>query len=126
MKRIKIFMLITMLLAIIYSCSKNDPLVNNDNLIIIPSSFSPGDTINQTWFITDLDNLIDSTKFVVRVFSDSSHVKVFESTKKNFIWDGTYNGVPQPTGQYLYYFDYTTWNDLEHIRSGTVWLNRKP
>ena len=119
-------MLITALLAVVFSCSKNDTSTNNNNLIIIPSSFYPGDTINNTWFITDSYNLIDSTKFLVRVFNDSSHVKVFESTKKNFIWDGTFNGVPQPTGEYLYSLDYTTWTDVETITTGSLWLYRKP
>ena len=126
MKTIKFFIMLTALLTVAFSCSKTDPLVSNDELILIPRSFSPdGDTINDTWFITDQDNLIDSSHFLVRVFNDSSQVKVFESTKKNFIWDGTYNGVPQPVGYYSFYFDYKTWNEDEHIRTGALWLYRK-
>ena len=126
MKRIKSFIFIAVLITVIFSCSKKDPLVSNDDLIIIPTSFTPdGDGINDVWYIKDSLNLIDGSHFLVRIFNDTS-LKVFESTKKNFFWDGTYNGLPVPIGYYSYYIDYKTWNDLEHIRTGSIWLFRKP
>lgn len=127
MKRIKFFIMITVLLTVVFSCSKNDPLVNNDDVILIPRTFSPdNDGVNDSWFINDQYNLIDSNHFLVRVFNDSSQVKVFESTKKNFIWYGTYQGVAQPMGNYSFYIDYKTWNEIEHIRTGTLYLYIKP
>ena len=77
--------MITVLLTVVFSCSKNDPLVNNDDVILIPRTFSPdNDGVNDSWFINDQYNLIDSNHFLVRVFNDSSQVKVFESTNKPF------------------------------------------
>ncbi len=126
MKRIKSLILITALFAIIYSCAKKDPLVSNDDLITIPNSFSPdGDGIDDIWYIKDSMNLIDGSHFLVRIFNDTSF-KVFESTKKTFFWDGSYNGLPCKIGYYSYYISYQTWNSLEHSRTGSIWLYRKP
>ncbi len=126
MKKIKYIIILIALFAVAISCSKKDPLVSNDDLIIIPGSFSPdGDGVSDTWFIKDSLNLIDKNHFLVRIF-DSIHTKVFESTNKEFFWDGTYNSLPQPIGYYSFYVDYKTWNDIEHIRTGSIWLYRKP
>lgn len=126
MKRLKQIIILTALFAVAISCSKKDPLVSNDDLIIIPGAFSPdGDGVEDTWYIKDSLNLIDKSHFLIRIF-DETHVKVFESTKKDFIWDGTYNTTPQPVGYYSFYIDYKTWNDIQHIRTGSVYLYRKP
>ena len=126
MKKITTIILITVLLTSIFSCSKKDEQSDDGN-IVIPSTFTPdGDGVNDTWFITDEKNLIDPAHFLVRIFDDSTHVKIFESTKKNFFWDGTYMGIPQRIGYYSYYIDYKTWNDQEHLRTGSIWLYRKP
>jgi gliding motility-associated-like protein len=79
--------------------------VNQGGAAIIkpPLIFSPnGDTFNDTWLISGVENYTDCTMIVY----DGHGSKVYEtrgySSGNN--WDGTYNGKSVPDGTYFYVF----------------------
>ncbi|MBC7947284.1 MAG: gliding motility-associated C-terminal domain-containing protein [Chitinophagaceae bacterium] len=70
--------------------------------IYIPTAFSPnGNGLNDTWFIPALSAYSD---YSVRVYNRYGQI-LFQSTNANKAWDGRFNGVPQPSGVYVYVID---------------------
>jgi gliding motility-associated-like protein len=49
---------------------------------------------------------------------------VFESNKQSYGWDGTFKGVDQPMGPYVYTVVAVTEDDKEYKTSGDVTLLR--
>jgi gliding motility-associated-like protein len=65
--------------------------------ILVPGIFSPNsDRINDLYLIETLDFIED---FSVVIFTREGKV-IFESSDQNFRWDGSFNGVLQPSGLY--------------------------
>ncbi|MEO8404601.1 MAG: gliding motility-associated C-terminal domain-containing protein [Chitinophagaceae bacterium] len=70
--------------------------------VYVPNAFSPNnDGTNDTWFVPALRAYTDYT---VSVFNRFGQLMFYS---KNTIkpWDGTYHGMPQPTGAYVYMID---------------------
>ncbi|MDX2247619.1 MAG: PKD domain-containing protein [Bacteroidia bacterium] len=59
----------------------------------------------------------------VKIFSRWG-TKIFESDDRDFLWDGTYQGVAVPEGVYVYVITGVGENDLNYERKGTVTLIR--
>jgi gliding motility-associated-like protein len=89
----------------------------------IPDAFSPnGDLRNDEFGLGGLTNAVVDLKFVIY---NRWGEQIFESNHPDDKWDGTYQGVPSPTGIYLYQVQFT---DPKHTKwrhfSGTVKLLR--
>ena len=70
--------------------------------IFIPKAFSPnGDGLNDTWRIPSLGAF---PLFELSIFNRFGQL-VFKNSKVNIPWDGTYKGVPAPSGAYVYVID---------------------
>jgi gliding motility-associated-like protein len=88
------------------------------NDLYIPNAFTPnGDGLNDIWHIPVLAAFPDA---VVTVF-DRYGKKIFEGKSESAGWDGTYKGIPQPTGVYVYML-HTGSNGM--VVKGTVMLVR--
>lgn len=87
----------------------------------VPTGFSPGngDGINDVLYVLggpfkDLD---------FRIYNQWGQL-IFESHDQAIGWDGTFNGVPQPLGVYVYVVGATTLDDVFSEVSGDVTLLR--
>ncbi len=74
----------------------------------IPNAFTPNDDgVNDSWVI---ENLIYYPDAVVQIFNRWGQ-KLYEGGAFDDPWDGTYNGNPVPTGNYIYVL--VPYNDLQ-------------
>ncbi|WP_343634759.1 PKD domain-containing protein [Fluviicola sp.] len=74
--------------------------VLSDVILYAPNTFTPdGDEFNQTWFLY-MDG-IDIQQFNLKVFNRWGEV-VWESNDPAGRWDGTYQGMIVPNGQYTW------------------------
>ncbi len=93
-------------------------LVKVYNGIYIPNAFTPnGDGKNDTWNITTLQAY---PKFQLYIYNRFGQM-VFEGNASKPDWDGTFKGIAQPTGAYIYKINLQ--NDSPIIK-GTVLLLR--
>jgi gliding motility-associated-like protein len=70
-------------------------------LAILPNAFSPNnDGINDKFGILNPDDFLSVSKFEIY---DRWGALLFSTTDKTKSWDGTYNGVVQPIGVYMYF-----------------------
>jgi gliding motility-associated-like protein len=75
-------------------------IVIPDVIIYVPNTFTPnGDSNNQFWSIF-IDGIIPE-RFSVEVFNRWGEL-IFESSDKDFAWDGTYEGLEVPNGTYVW------------------------
>jgi gliding motility-associated-like protein len=85
-------------------CVANDSVTINviaDHTLYIPNTFSPNnDGSNDTWGI--FGNLEGIKEYDVKIFNRWGE-KVFESSDPHFQWNGTYKGVLQDPGVFVYY-----------------------
>ena len=73
-------------------------------LIVVPSAFTPnGDGINDYLYPLNADKAINLEFIVYNRWGQ----RVFESRDGYHKWDGNINGVPQPTGTYVWFLNYT-------------------
>lgn len=106
-------------------CTKTDTVlvkvftfVCGEPFIYIPNAFSPnGDKENDVLFVRG--QLIEGMIF--RVF-DRWGEMVFESTDRNFGWDGTFRGKAMDPDVYDYYLKVTCIDGIESIIKGNVTL----
>lgn len=89
----------------------------------IPSAFTPnGDGHND--FLMVLGGNFDPNDFNFKVYNNWGQV-IFEATDPNVQgWDGTYKGIDQPIGVYVYTAVVHTYDGEEHILKGDVSLIR--
>lgn len=74
--------------------------VLSDVILYAPNTFTPdGDEFNQTWFLY-IDG-IDIQQFNLLIFNRWGEV-VWESNDPQGSWDGTYQGIIVPNGQYTW------------------------
>lgn len=88
--------------------------------MFIPSAFSPnGDGQNDVLYVRGrcLKN------FTLQIFNRWGEL-VFETSDKDFGWDGTQNGQPLNTGVFVYKLEGTTWDDKQYIQKGNITLLR--
>jgi gliding motility-associated-like protein len=85
-----------------------------------PSAFSPnGDGKNDVFYV--FGGPFKTLNF--RVYNNWGEL-VFESNKQSYGWDGTFKGVDQPMGPYVYTVVAVTEDDKEYKTSGDVTLLR--
>jgi len=78
--------------------------VDPESLLAIPNAFTPGSGPNNEFKII-LKGIASLNYF--RIFNRWGNM-VFETTDINKGWDGSFNGVPQPFGVYVYEVEATT------------------
>jgi gliding motility-associated-like protein len=91
------------------------------NGIAAPNAFSPnGDHVNDCYQL-----LMAATplSYELKIFNRWGNL-VFNSNNHTECWDGTYNGIPQPEGVYVYYYRITTGECGEIFTSGNITLIR--
>jgi gliding motility-associated-like protein len=91
-----------------YGCTNEDQvLVKMVAGIFVPTAFTPNnDGKNDTWTIPYLDPLLEAT---VNVYNRYGQL-VYHASALKVGWNGTWNGMPQPSGTYVY---------LLHFKDGT-------
>ena len=91
-----------------YGCSNQDQvLVKVVAGIFVPTAFTPNqDGKNDSWTISDLDPLLHAK---VNVYNRYGQL-VYQATGMQVDWNGTLQGIPQPSGTYVY---------LIHFMDGT-------
>ncbi|OWY19229.1 hypothetical protein C7N43_22930 [Sphingobacteriales bacterium UPWRP_1] len=108
-----------------WGCSDSDnvqvTLLLPDNLVIIPNAFSPnGDGVNDVFRINgsnvELVELFVYNRWGGEVYADSGTPAIG--------WDGTFKGVAQELGVYVYYATVTFTNGTEKDFKGNVTLIR--
>lgn len=89
-----------------YGCKNNDAMqVKVVAGIFIPNAFTPNnDGKNDNWRIPFLDPLLGAS---VNVYNRYGQV-VYHVEGSTVNWDGMYNGLPQPTGAYVYNIRFTS------------------
>ncbi|MEP6844916.1 MAG: gliding motility-associated C-terminal domain-containing protein [Panacibacter sp.] len=89
--------------------------------IKVPSAFTPNsDGNNDKFRILPLDNY----ELVQLVVYNRLGKLMFRSTDKYNGWDGTYNGMLQPPGVYVYHLELISAQGKRIVRQGTVLLIR--
>lgn len=86
----------------------------------VPSGFTPNDDGSNEFFEIGSYGIRDLT---VRVYSRWG-LKLYESDRVDFKWDGRYEGVPVPEGVYVYVIEAIGENERSFFRNGTVTLVR--
>ncbi len=93
----------------------------NNCYIAVPSAFTPNhDGIND--YLYPL-NAYKATHLSFKVYNRFGHI-VFETNDWTKKWDGTINGIPQPTGTYVWILNYTDANNQKVALQGTTVLIR--
>ena len=91
------------------------------NDIYIPNAFTPnGDGKNDKFHILALDDY----KLDAFIIYDRWGRIVFKATNTSDGWDGTFNGMPQPTAIYVYYLELRSVTGKKIFRKGTLLLVR--
>lgn len=73
--------------------------------ILLPKAFTPNnDGLNERYGISNTFIVEELQRF--EIFNRWG-MKIFETFNKNEMWDGRYNGQPQPPGTYVYKLEYT-------------------
>jgi gliding motility-associated-like protein len=88
--------------------------------MFVPNAFSPNDDlVNDVLYVRGkcLSN------FIFQIFNRWGE-KVFESTKQELGWDGTYNDEPMNTGVFVYRLEGTTFDNQPYSMKGNVTLIR--
>ena len=90
--------------------------------IFIPNAFTPnGDGKNDVFHILALD----SYRIVSFLIYDREGKAVYRGTNTSAGWDGTYRGMPQPVGTYIYYLELQNQQSGKKVmKKGTILLLR--
>jgi gliding motility-associated-like protein len=97
--------------------------VSEAELIYIPNSFTPNANALNDAFVPTVSAGVDVQSTKMRIFNRQGEL-LFESYNPNLGWDGTYGGMPCPTGTYVWQFNYRTLDGLEKVIHGHVNLLR--
>ncbi|MCD4681076.1 MAG: gliding motility-associated C-terminal domain-containing protein [Bacteroidales bacterium] len=88
--------------------------------IFVPNAFTPnGDNNNDIVFVRG--NIIED--MYIAIYNRWGE-KVFESTKQENGWDGTYKGEKSPPGVFVYYLDITCYGKRTFRKKGNITLIR--
>jgi gliding motility-associated-like protein len=87
--------------------------------LVLPNAFSPnGDGLNDIFRI--------KYPFAVKVFRLAVYnrlgEKIFETSDMAQGWDGTFKGIKQPMGVYIWIIQLTSLNNIKQTVKGTVTL----
>ncbi len=87
--------------------------------IFIPTAFTPnGDGKNDRFQVLPLDNY----KLVHLIIYNRWGQLIFKAVDKYNAWDGSYQGIIQPTGAYIYHLELLGPGNRKVIKQGTVML----
>ncbi len=101
--------------------STDDVTVTVYKGFFIPNAFTPnGDGKNDRFRILAYDNY-KMEKFVI--YNRWGSI-VFKTDKAGDGWDGTFKGLPQPMGSYIYYLEFLDGTNKRIVKQGTVSLLR--
>lgn len=76
--------------------------------LFVPNAFTPnGDGLNDVFKILNTEGL---TEFSLKVFNKWGQL-VFQTTDRRKGWDGLFNGIRQPSGQFVWQLDYRELTD---------------
>jgi gliding motility-associated-like protein len=95
-------------------------VVLNDAMVFVPTGFTPnGDGRND--YFGPIGKVPDGYR--LQVFNRNGET-VFRSSVMNNKWDGTFKGVKQPSGVFIYLIDYKDMQNRTHQQKGTLTLIR--
>jgi gliding motility-associated-like protein len=94
--------------------------VSDETLTNVPNAFTPGYGANNEFKIIKRGI---ATLNYFRIFNRWGNM-VFETTDMEKGWDGTYKGVPQPLGVYVYMYEGVTNTGKVFKKQGNVSLLR--
>lgn len=94
--------------------------LNDNALVDVPNAFTPDGGTNNKLYVLKR-GIVTLKSF--RIFNRWGNL-VFETADINAGWDGTYKGVPQPLGVYVYTVEGFTDTGKPVIKSGNVTLLR--
>lgn len=106
-----------------YGCKTKDSIninVNDETLTNVPNAFTPGSGANNEFKIIKRGI---ATLNYFRIFNRWGNM-IFETTDMEKGWDGTYKGVPQPLGVYVYMYEGVTNTGKVFKKQGNVSLLR--
>lgn len=89
--------------------------------LYVPNVFTPAKSSNNKFTVVCPSKM---DQFHIAVFNRRGTM-VFESDDQHFVWDGTSNGTPLPTGAYVYVIKYVRAGSISEFKvKGTVLLVR--
>ncbi|MEE9349601.1 MAG: gliding motility-associated C-terminal domain-containing protein [Flavobacteriaceae bacterium] len=89
-------------------------------LNVVPNGFSPNeDDNNDTFFITDLQNL--HPDFELTIYNRYGN-EIYKGNRETPLWDGLYKGKKLPTATYFYVLKLN--NESDNTLRGWLYLNR--
>jgi gliding motility-associated-like protein len=105
-----------------WGCKTQDSIrinLSNESVIVMPNAFAPGSA-------NSIFKPIKRGQATLRHFRvyDRWGVIVFETTDIDAGWDGTYKGVPQPVGVYVYEVSAVSSTGKVFSKTGNVTLLR--
>lgn len=106
-----------------WGCKANDSIdvnVSIESLINLPNAFVPGSGANGKFKVVKRGIAVLSS---FEIF-DRWGVKVFETSDIEAGWDGSFKGVPQPQGVYIYQVTGTTSAGRSFVKKGNITLLR--
>lgn len=90
--------------------------IHPDFAVYAPTAFTPnGDGVNDVFELKG----VGVNSFQLQIYSRWGEL-IFETRDITDHWDGTYNGEPVPTGNYVYNISYTSMISREYSRHGSV------
>ena len=99
----------------------DDVKVKVYNTIVVPNAFTPnGDGLNDKFQLIPFDNY----KVVKLIIYDRWGNLIFNTTDAYKGWDGTYNGLLEPVGAYVYYLELQSISGKKVVKKGTIMLLR--
>jgi len=121
------------IILVLMGCQKID--YNPEKMFFYPSAFTPnGDFLNDFWcplggFISDgtlapiNSHRADTNTYVLKILNNKNKV-LYETTKINPGWDGTYKGDTCPEDFYYYRFTYKSLEGKKFRDAGMLELLR--
>lgn len=106
-----------------WGCKTKDSIninISTDAILSVPNAFTPGNGANSKFKVIRRGM---ATLRYFRVY-DRWGVVVFETKNIDEGWDGTYKGIPQPVGVYVYDIGAATLNGTPFNKTGNVTLLR--
>ena len=106
-----------------HGCKTSDSIsiyVSDESLIAVPNAFTPGNGANSEFKIM-LRGIANLNYF--RIFNRWGNL-IFETKDINKGWDGSYKGVPQPFGVFVYEIQAVTSTGRVFNKSGNITIIR--
>jgi len=106
-----------------WGCKAADTLniyIDPNSIIAVPNAFAPGTGSNGRLYVLK-KGLVTLNYF--RIYNRWGNV-VFEAKNVDEGWDGTYNGVPQPIGVFVYQVEGVTNTGAIIKKKGNITLLR--